>query len=111
MILQKSYYQFPSHAPLEVVFQEQSYSSLHSGWSLALDHFRCDIADPSAVIANFSGVIVDFCEVIADPCGVIADPCGVIADPCGFIADPCSVVTIIEAIGGSEVGDAVARLT
>ena len=46
--------------PLEFVFQEQSYSSLHSGRSLAWDHFRGDIDDP--------------CGVIADPCGVIADP-------------------------------------
>ena len=46
--------------PLEFVSQEQSYSSLHSGRSLAWDHFRGDIDDP--------------CGVIADPCGVIADP-------------------------------------
>ena len=36
-------------------------SSLHSGRSLAWDHFRSDIDDP--------------CRVIADFCGVIADPC------------------------------------
>ena len=59
-------------APLEFVFQEQSYSSLHSGWSYAWDHFCGDIADPC-------GVIADFCGVIADPCGVIVDPCGVVA--------------------------------
>ena len=47
-------------APLEFVFQEQSYSSLHSGQSLAWDHFRGNIDDP--------------CGVIADPCGVIAIP-------------------------------------
>ena len=33
--------------PLEIVFQEQSYSSLHSGWSLAWDHLHGTIADPS----------------------------------------------------------------
>ena len=50
-------------APLEIVFQEQSYSSLHSGRGLAWDHFRGDIDDPC-------GIIADFCGVIADPCGV-----------------------------------------
>ena len=44
--------------PLEFVFQEQGYSSLHSGWSLAWDHVRGDIDDP--------------CGAIADPCGVVA---------------------------------------
>ena len=44
--------------PLEFFFQEQSYSSLHSGLSLAWDHVR--------------GVIADFCGVIADPCGPAA---------------------------------------
>ena len=52
---------------LEFLFQEQSYSSLHSGRSLACDHFRCDIDDPC-------GVIADFCGVIAYPCGVDAIP-------------------------------------
>ena len=33
-------------APLEFVFQEQRYSSLHSGRSLAWGHFRGDINDP-----------------------------------------------------------------
>ena len=72
--------------PLEFVFQEQSYSSLHSGRSLSWDHVCGDIDD--------------FCGVIADFCGVIADFCGVIADFCGVIADPCGVVAIPEAIGG-----------
>ena len=80
-------------APLEFFFQEQSYSSLHSGRSLARDHVRGDIDDP---------------------CGVIADFCGVIADFCGVIADPCGVVAIPEAIGGPADADAatpiVARL-
>ena len=64
--------------PLEFVFQEQSYSSLHSGRSLAWDHVRGDIGDPCGAIANF-------CIVIADPCGVVA---------------------ILEVIGGRAVGDA-----
>ena len=37
--------------PLEFFFQEQSYSSLHSGWSLAWDHVRGDIDDFCGVIA------------------------------------------------------------
>ena len=35
-------------APLEFIFLEQSYSSLHSGQSLAWDHVRGDIDDPAA---------------------------------------------------------------
>ena len=66
-----------SVAPLEIVFQEQSYSSLHSRQSLAWDHFRGDINNP--------------CGNTADPCGVIADPCGVIADPCGVIVIPVAL--------------------
>ena len=54
-------------ALLEFVFQEQSYSSLYSGWSLAWDHFRGDIDDPCGVIAHFCGVIADPCRVITDP--------------------------------------------
>ena len=61
-------------APLEFFFQEQSYSSLHSGRSLAWDHIR----------------------------GVIDDHCGTIADFCGVIADPCGVVAIPEAIGAAD---------
>ena len=53
--------------PLEFFFQEQSYSSLHSGWSLAWDHVRGDIDDPC-------GAITDFCGVIADPCGGVTIP-------------------------------------
>ena len=70
--------------PLEFFFQEQSYSSLHSGRSSAWDHVRGDVDDP---------------------CGSIADFCGVIADPCGVVAIP-------EAIGGRAGGRApmVARL-
>ena len=60
------------HAPLEFFFQEQSYSSLHSGQSLAWDHVRGYIDDPCGPIADFCGVIADFCGVIADFCGVIA---------------------------------------
>ena len=61
-------------APLEFFFQEQSYSSLHSGRSSTLDHVRGDINDPCGAIAEFCGVIADFCGVIADPCGVVAIP-------------------------------------
>ena len=70
-----------SKSLLEFVFQEQSYSSLHSGRSLSWDHVRGDIDDPCGVIADFCGVIADFSGVIADFCGVIADPCGVVAIP------------------------------
>ena len=49
-------------SPLEIVFQDQSYSSLHSGRILAWDHFRGDIDDPCCIIA-------DFCRVIAVPWG------------------------------------------
>ena len=80
-------------ALLEFFFQEQSYSRLHSGRSLAWDHVRGDIDDPCSAIADFCGVIADFCGVIADPFGVVAIP---------------------EAIGGRAVADAatliVARL-
>ena len=70
-------------APLEFVFQEQSYSSLHSAWSLAWYHV----------------------------CGDIDNPCGVITDFWGVIADPCGVVAIPVAIGGRRCGDPiVARL-
>ena len=65
------------NTPLEIVFQEQSYSSLNSGQSLAWDHFNGDIADP---------------------CGGFANPGGVISDPSG--------ISIPEAIGCSAVGDA-----
>ena len=58
----------PTPCPhLEFVFQEQSYSSQHSGWSLAWDHVRGDIDDPCGIIADFYGVI-------ADPCGIVAIP-------------------------------------
>ena len=56
---------FGESPPSEIVFQEQSYSSLHSGRSLAWDHLRGDIDDPC-------DVLVDFCGVIADPCCVVA---------------------------------------
>ena len=61
-------------APLEFFFQEQSYSSLHSGRSSAWHHVRGDIYDPCGAIVNFCGVIADFCGVIADFCGVIPIP-------------------------------------
>ena len=59
-------------APLEFFFQEQSYSSLHSGRSLAWDHVHGDIDDPCGAIADFCGVVADFCGVVADPCGAAA---------------------------------------
>ena len=52
-------------SPLEFVFQEQSYCSLHSGRSLAWDNVRGDIDDPCGAIANF-------CIVSADPYGPVA---------------------------------------
>ena len=61
-------------ARLEFFFQEQSYSSLHSGQSLAWNHVRGDIDDPCCAIANLCGVIANFCGIIADPCGVVAIP-------------------------------------
>ena len=54
-----------SVTPLEFFFQEQSYSSLHSGRSLAWDHIRGDTDD-------LCGAIADFCGVVADPCGAVA---------------------------------------
>ena len=52
--------------PLEIVFQELSYSSLHSGWSLAWDHFCGNIANPCDIIANFYSVMA-IPEVIQRP--------------------------------------------
>ena len=53
--------------PLEFFFQEQSYSSLHSGQSLVWDHVHGVIDYPCAAIADFCGVISDFCGVITIP--------------------------------------------
>ena len=53
-------FQAQPQPPLEFFLQEQSYSSLHSGWSLAWDHIRGDIEDSC-------GAIADFCGVVADP--------------------------------------------
>ena len=53
-------------APLEIIFQEQSYCSLYSRQSLAWDHF---------------------CGFIHYPCGVIGDPYGIIDNPCGIIVN------------------------
>ena len=39
-----------SATPFQFVLEEQSYSSLHSGWSLACDYFRSDIANPCSII-------------------------------------------------------------
>ena len=52
-------------SPLEFFFQEQSYSSLHSGRSLAWDHVRGDTDDPCGAIADFCGVVADFCGAVA----------------------------------------------
>ena len=75
---------------LEEKFQrgEHSYSSLHSGWSLALDHVRGNIDDPGGAITDFCRVIANFCEVIADPCGVAVIP-EAIGDCLGSNADHC----------------------
>ena len=67
-------------SPLEIVFQKQSYSSLHSGQSLAWDHFRGNIDNLCGIIADFGGVIVDPCSIV--------------------------VVAIPEAIGSCAVADA-----
>ena len=72
-------------ASLEFVFQEQSYSSLYSGRSLAWDHV---------------------CGNIDDPCGINENFCGVIADPFSIITDACAVVAIPKAIGGCRCGEA-----
>ena len=55
------------NTPLEFFFQEQSYSSLHSGRSLTWDHVRGNIDDPCGAIANFCGVITDPCDVVVIP--------------------------------------------
>ena len=70
--------------PLQFIFQEQSYSSLQYGRSLAWDYFRGDIDDP---------------------CGIITDFCGIITDPCSIIVNTHGVVAIPEAIGSCEVTD------
>ena len=67
--------------PLEFVFQEQSYSSLHSGRSLAWDHFRSNSANPWGVIANFCGVTADHCGVVAIPKAISGHTVGA-ADRC-----------------------------
>ena len=54
---------FCMRTPLEFFFQEQSYSSLHSGRSLAWDHVRGDNNDPSGAIADFCGVIAISAEL------------------------------------------------
>ena len=61
-------------APLEV-FQKQSYSSCHSGQSLAWDHFQ--------------GVITNPCSIIAIPVAIGGDAVGdeAIVDSAGADAD------------------------
>ena len=58
-----------SWSPFGSFFQEQSYSSLHSGWSLAWDHFCSDIADPCGIVANPCGVFA-----ISEAVAVVAMP-------------------------------------
>ena len=72
-------------APSEIVFQELSYSSLHSGRSLAWDHYRGDFDDPCVVIANF-------CRVIADPCGIVAIPEAIGSRKCRSFRDSLNIV-------------------
>ena len=43
--------------PLEFFFQEQSYSSLHSGQSLAWDHVRGGIDDPCGIVVLHSLIL------------------------------------------------------
>ena len=57
----------PLCASLEFLFQEQSYSSLHSGQSLVWDHVRGNKD-------NQCGTINDFCDDFSDPCGIVAIP-------------------------------------
>ena len=56
-------------APLEIIFQEQSNSSLHSAWSLAWDHFRGIIADPFGSSADPFGSSAVTDAAIADGSG------------------------------------------
>ena len=81
-------------SPIRKLSSRNRYSSLHSGRSLALDHFCGNIDDPCGLITDFCGVINYFWGVFADPCGIVATP---------------------EAIGGHAVTNAamqiIARLT
>ena len=47
--------------PLEIVFHEQSYSSLHSEWSLTFDHFRGESTFP----AMSSPISVELSPILA----------------------------------------------
>ena len=94
-------------SPLEFFFQEQSYSSLHSGRSFAWDHIRADIDDPCGAIADFCGVIANFCGVIVDPCGVVAIP-EAIGGPAGtdaatpIVARPAKHKTLLNIVKHHE---------
>ena len=52
-LFQEEKFQRGAPGPSEIVLQEQSFSSLHSGRSLAWDHFHGNIDDPCGVIADF----------------------------------------------------------
>ena len=55
-------------SPLKFVFQEQSYSSLHSGQSLAWDHVCCDIDNPCGTIAELLPI---FAELLPIPAALL----------------------------------------
>ena len=77
LLMEDNFQRCQEQTPLEFFIQEQSYSNLHSGRSIAWDHIRGDIDNPC-------GAIADFCGVIADPCGIVAIPeaigCRAVAD-------------------------------
>ena len=56
--------------PLVIAFQEQSYSSLHSGLSLAWEHFHDIIANPCSnwLSPNANAAIGDSAGADADCC-------------------------------------------
>ena len=99
----------------EIVFQEQSYSSLQSGWNLALDHFRCVIADPcgdwqsrGADVAIAVGPGADALLKLSSRNRVTPVSIRSLAWDhfrCD-ITDPCGIVAIPEAFGGRRYGDA-----
>ena len=62
------------HTPLEIVFQEQSYSSLHSGQSTAWDRFRGIIANPGA-LSPIPVVLSLIPAAIRDSAGADANLC------------------------------------
>ena len=83
----------PDWAPLEFYFQEQSYSSLHSGRTLAWDYVRGDIDYPCGTIADFCGVNTDFSGVIVDLCGVVTIPEAIGGRRCRSLRDSLNINT------------------